>query len=160
MLLLMLFSILILTSCSSSEEEIPVAPTESIAAVKTPLKSIEVEILDLVNNHRTEKGLSKLSKLDIIRTQTHQHTRYMIDNDTISHDNFLRRQVYLERNANANRVGENVAYGYRSAKSLVKAWLKSPGHKRNIEGDFSHFNITAKQSATGRWYYTNIFVKK
>lgn len=159
MLLLMLFSILILTSCSS-EEEVPAAPKEVVTAAKKPLKSIEVKVLDLVNNYRTDKGLSKLKKLDIIRTQTYEHTQYMIDNDTISHDNFLKRQVFLERNANANRVGENVAYGYRSAKSLVKAWLKSPSHKRNIEGDFSHFNITAKQSATGRWYYTNIFVKK
>lgn len=161
MLLLILFSILTITSCSS-EEGAPVEALKerTVTSVKTPLKSIETEILDLVNNHRTGKGLSKLRKLEIIRTQTHEHTDYMIANDTISHDNFLKRQVYLERNAKANRVGENVAYGYRSAKSVVKAWLKSESHRRNIEGDFNHFNITAKQSKNGKWYYTNIFVRK
>lgn len=57
-------------------------------------------------------------------------------------------------------VSENVAYGYRSADAVVKAWLKSKGHKENIEADNTHFGISVRQDADGRNYFTNIFVKK
>ena len=84
----------------------------------------------------------------------------MIDKNKISHDFFYERKAYLTKNTNAVGVGENVAYGYSSAKSVVNAWIKSKGHKENIEGDFTHFDVTAEKSADGKWFFTNIFVKK
>jgi len=44
--------------------------------------------------------------------------------------------------------------------SVVNAWLNSPGHKEVIEGDYTNFEISAEQDDNGRWYYTNIFVKR
>ena len=67
---------------------------------------------------------------------------------------------YLSKNANAIGVGENVAYGYSTAESVVNAWIKSEGHKKNIEGDFTHFEVTAEKSSDDKWYFTNIFIKK
>lgn len=164
LLLLMLFCSIILTSCSSSEEIVPEpnAKTEAVSskAESTPKKSIEKDILNLINDYRTSNGLSKLNELSIITSQTSSHTEYMISKNRASHDNFYQRRDYLVKNAKANRVGENVAYGYTNAKSVVKAWLKSEGHRKNIEGDFNHFDITAKQNKNGKWYYTNIFIKK
>jgi uncharacterized protein YkwD len=32
----------------------------------------------------------------------------------------------------ASSGSENIAYGYRSAIGVVRAWLRSPGHRRNI----------------------------
>lgn len=163
LMLLMLFCSVILTSCSSSEEtllETPAPTLTKVVAKKIPQKSIETEILALVNDYRVEKGLTKLVNLDIIKDQAHSHTAYMISNKKISHDNFYKRKNYLEQNANAIRVGENVAYGYTNAKSLFNAWLKSESHKKNIEGDYNHFEISAEKNTNGVWYYTNIFIKK
>ena len=70
------------------------------------------------------------------------------------------RQASLENNVGALRVGENVAYGYQYAESVVNAWLNSQGHKYIIEGDYTHFDISAEQDENDRWYYTNIFLKK
>jgi uncharacterized protein YkwD len=53
-----------------------------------------------------------------------------------------------------------VAFGYTTAESLVKAWLKSEVHKATIEGDFTNFDISAEKGTDGKWYYTNIFIKK
>jgi len=122
--------------------------------------SFENEILELLNDHRLSVGLNSLEKMDLIKSQTFSHTDYMVENQTVSHDYFFERSTFLKKNAGAQKVTENVAYGYTSAESLVNAWLKSEGHKANIEGDFSNFDISAEKGTDGKWYYTNIFIKK
>jgi uncharacterized protein YkwD len=84
----------------------------------------------------------------------------MIEHDNVSHDNFYQRKTYLVSNVGANKVSENVAYGFTSAESVVNAWLNSDGHRANIEGNYTDFDISAEQNSEGKWYYTNIFVKK
>ena len=84
----------------------------------------------------------------------------MIEQNQVSHDNFYERKTFLTANTGAKAVSENVAYGFTSAQSVVNAWLNSEGHKQNIEGNFSDFDISAEKNADGKWYYTNIFIKK
>lgn len=123
-------------------------------------KPIEIEIMELINAHRISEGLSTLNSLDIIKSQTFSHNDYMIDQNEVSHDNFYTRKNFLVANAGAQRVSENVAYGYSSAQAVVNAWLNSEGHRENIEGNHTHFEVSADLDENGHWYYTNIFVKK
>ncbi len=123
-------------------------------------KSIEVEILDLINDHRLSKGLDSLLDMNLVKSVAYTHTDYMVDNNEVSHANFFKRSEYLKANAGASKVSENVAYGYSSAESVVNAWLKSEGHRATIEGDFTNFDISAEVNTEGKWYYTNIFIKK
>jgi uncharacterized protein YkwD len=61
----------------------------------------------------------------------------------------------------AKRVSENIAYNYQTPESAMSAWLNSPGHKDNIEGDFTHLGISITvDETTGKKYYTNMFIKK
>lgn len=156
--LLVIACALFITSCSSNEVELVENNTEFTANLTE--KTIEAEILTKVNDYRVSNGFSPLSKLEAIKTQTSSHTNYMIEQSKVSHDNFYKRKEYLVNNAAAVGVGENVAYGYSSATSVVDAWIKSDGHKKNIEGDYTHFEVTAEKDANGKWYFTNIFVKK
>ena len=57
-------------------------------------------------------------------------------------------------------MSENVAYGFTNAESVVNAWLNSEGHRHVIEGDFTNFDISAEKDEEGKWYFTNIFIKK
>jgi len=123
-------------------------------------KTIEIEILELINNHRLSIGLNPLRNMDIIKSQAYGHTDYMVDQNEVSHDNFYSRKNYLTSNTGAKSVSENVAYGFTSAQSVVNAWLNSEGHKQNIEGNFTDFDISAEKNVDGKWYYTNIFIKK
>lgn len=156
--LLVVLCALIITSCSSNSE-IELAEIDPVVTTISE-KTIESEILSRINDHRVANGYSPLNKLQVIKSQTNNHTNYMIDKNKVSHDFFYQRKEYLNKNASAVNVGENVAYGYSSAESVVNAWLRSEGHKKNIEGDFTHFDITAEKGANGKWYFTNIFVKK
>ncbi|GAA3582932.1 hypothetical protein GCM10022395_34050 [Snuella lapsa] len=146
-------------SCSTDSLDDQVEDITKNLVVPEP-KPIEVEILELINNHRLSKGLNPLGNMNIIKSQAYTHTDYMVENNIVSHDNFYKRSNYLKSNAGAIKVSENVAYGYTSAQSVVNAWIKSEGHKENIEGDFSNFDISAEKNEEGKWYYTNIFIKK
>jgi len=158
---MLLASIAMLTfSCSADPiNEDFSAPYETeieIPAVKT----IELEILDLINEHRSSLGLNSLRSMDIVKAQAFLHTDYMIEQDNISHDYFHARKDFLEENAGASKVSENVAYGFSSALSVVTAWLESDYHRNTIEGDYTDFDISAEQNQEGRWFFTNIFIKK
>lgn len=155
--LLVLFCALIFASCNSTQEE--VLENIDIPANITS-KTIELEILSLINNYRADKGLSKINQLNIIKSQTLNHTNYMISKNVVSHDNFYERKNFLTENARAKSVAENVAYGYSTAKTVVNAWLKSDRHKQNIEGNYNYFEVSVEKDVNGKRYYTNIFIRK
>lgn len=146
-------------SCSTDNVEDNIESLTEKLVTPTP-KAIELEILNLINDHRSSLGLSPLGDMKVVKSVAYTHTDYMVDKNVVSHDNFFKRSTYLKENAGAQKVSENVAYGYTSAQSVVNAWIKSEGHKANIEGDFTNFDISAEQNADGKWYYTNIFIKK
>ena len=123
-------------------------------------KLIELEILELINNYRIEMDLAPLANLSIIKSVAFTHTDYMVSVNQVNHNNFFQRKTSLVENASAIKVTENVAYAYSSAESVVKAWLNSPAHKANIEGDFTDFDISAEKNSEGKWYFTNIFIKR
>ena len=171
LILIMLCSIII--SCSSDSNEInlnePDTNIDSGTGSSTDTDtgnnsnsntSYEIEIMKLINQHRIDIGLSELKILDVIKSQTDKHNDYMIIKREISHDNSGDRFKYLQTHANAVGFAENVASGYKSAKAVVDGWIKSEGHRKNIEGNYTHFNLTAKQNQNGYWYYTNIFIRK
>jgi len=156
-----LIALLALFAFSCSTESVDDdAEQIQIDAISIEPKSIEIEALELINEYRLSKGLNALEDMSIVKSVAYSHTDYMLENNEISHDYFFKRSEYLKSNTGADRVSENVAYGYSTAKTLVNAWLDSDGHRANIEGDFTNFDISAEQNENGRWYYTNIFIKK
>ena len=157
--LVVLLAVFTLFSCSTDSFDDNVDALE-ISLVDTQTKAIELEILDLINEHRLSLGLNFLVDMSIVKSVAYSHTDYMVDNDIVSHDNFYTRSDYLKSNIGAKKVSENVAYGYGTAQGVVNAWIKSESHKANLEGDYTNFDISAEKNADGRWYYTNIFIKK
>lgn len=156
---LIMLLVLLTVSCSTDSPD----TNEDVLVerlVVPPTKQIETEVLELINNHRLTLGLNPLGNLEIVKSIAYSHTDYMVDKNEVSHDNFYTRSTYLKENVGAKKVSENVAYGYSSAESVVRAWIKSDGHRANIEGDFSNFNISAEKNDEGKWFYTNIFIKK
>ncbi|MFC0604794.1 CAP domain-containing protein [Winogradskyella pulchriflava] len=147
------------TSCSTDT-----AAEDQINSIEVPIapqaKLIEIEIMELINVHRINEGLNPLNDHSTVKAVAYTHTDYMIEVNNVSHDNFFQRKQSLQLNANANIVSENVAYGFNSAESVVNAWLNSPSHKENIEGDYTDFDISAEQNNEGKWYFTNIFIKR
>lgn len=156
-----LLALLAVLSFSCSTDSIDDKADAIELSLKTPeTKTIEIEILEHINNHRLSIGLDPLSNMKIVKSVAFSHTDYMLDTGEVSHHNFFKRSDYLKKNASATSVSENVAYGYSTAKTVVAAWLKSEGHRATIEGDFTNCDVSAEKNEKGRWYFTNIFIKK
>ncbi len=148
-----------LFSCSSDENEVTNLSEKSDIALS--YSNIESEIFGLINDHRASKGLAELDVFNIVSGEAITHTDYMVQTGEVSHANFDTRYQNLVANASASSVGENVAYGYSSAQAVVDAWLNSEGHRLNIENaSFTDFGISTKTNDEGRYYFTNIFIKR
>ncbi|MBS3993411.1 MAG: CAP domain-containing protein [Bacteroidetes bacterium] len=158
-LLVLFITVIALTSCSKEDDifNSPVVSTELV----TFNNSLENEVLTLVNIHREGLGLSKVAALAPAYSEAINHTKYMIDQNKISHDNFEVRSRNLMTSAKAKVVLENVAAGYTTAEGVVNGWLNSELHRKNIEDSSVQFmSVSVQQNASGRNYYTQIFVGK
>lgn len=125
-----------------------------------PYQEKELEILEVINDYRASIGLNRLQYIDHASFIAEEHNAYMISKNSLNHDYFDDRAQDIIRNSGAKRVYENVARNFTQAPPLLQAWLNSPGHKANIEGDFTHFGLSVSvHPETGKLYCTNIFVK-
>ncbi|MDR9457664.1 MAG: CAP domain-containing protein [Salegentibacter sp.] len=160
--ILLVFSSLVLISCAkdSVDEEINSIDHIAKTSVNYTYTDIEKEILSAINDYRKEQDLKELSPLGEISLEAEDHNYYMVETGKVSHDNFGERYTTLVNSIAARAVSENVAYGYHTADAVVKAWIKSDGHRENIESNFTHFGVSVVKDKEGRNYFTNIFVRR
>ena len=142
-------------SCSKDDD---ITTTEENTEIVEAL-TISESILELVNIHRRSIGKSILTRNSTADNLAAEHTNYMIAQQKISHDNFGARFQSLQQDVNAHAAGENVAYGYKTAQAVMQGWINSPGHKANIEGDFTHIGIAAIKNSQGLYYYSQLFYR-
>lgn len=142
-------------SCSDDDGTLPDENTGVDGTI-----AITEEILKLVNEHRATKDLPPLTSNQTANELAADHTRYMIAQGKISHDNFDTKLKTLQEKENAFFIAENVASGQRSAQSVVTSWLESTtGHRENIEGNYTHIGIAATKDENGKYYYTQLFYR-
>jgi len=122
---------------------------------------MSAEILRLVNEHRHSIGLRPLQANSFISSVALEHSRDMLSGKTpFGHDGFKTRiEKIRKRLGKLHVAAENVASGPMSAREVVDGWLHSPGHRRNIEGDFTLTGIGLARKANGMIYFTQIFTR-
>lgn len=122
---------------------------------------MSADILRYVNQHRRSMGLSALRPDSFISSVALGHSRNMLSGKTpFGHTGFNQRiDIIRKRLGPLHVAAENVASGPMSAREVVDGWLHSPGHRRNIEGDFRLTGIGLARRADGMIYFTQIFVR-
>ena len=55
------------------------------------------------------------------------------------------------------RAGENIAAGRFTVERLMKGWMESPPHKRNILGSFSQIGVAYATAEDGKRYWCVTF---
>jgi uncharacterized protein YkwD len=159
----MMFVVMLITmnSCSADtvEKSKKTAVANEIPNVNYTYNDSELELMQLINKYRVSIGLNALAKANFISNQCEDHSQYMAANKVMDHNGFSSRSQNIMKGLGAKSVAENVAYNYKTAQDALKGWLKSPGHKKNIEGNFTHFGISVITDSSGKKYYTNIFAR-
>jgi uncharacterized protein YkwD len=103
-----------------------------------PAPSVSPEslaILALVNNERAARGLAPMQVSVLLNAAAQGHSATQAAVGTIYH-------VSPSGSGPGDRIaqtgyqfstwGENVAAGYRNPQTVMNAWMKSPGHCKNI----------------------------
>ena len=157
--LLPLAIVFTMVSCSSDSSD--GTPTENKVVTTYNYNQTELQLITLINNHRASIGLNTLEVVNHISYKSEEHNIYMVDNNVVNHDYFQQRSDNFVKVLGAAKVGENIAYNYQTAESAFAAWMNSPAHKANMEGDYTHFGISVTiDPNTGKKYFTNMFMKK
>jgi uncharacterized protein YkwD len=122
---------------------------------------MESDILIYVNEDRKQHGLAALRLNDVESDIAAKHSRDMASGKVpFGHSGFNERAKAIGKALGSIRtVGENVASGPMNARQVVDGWLNSPGHKRNIEGDFTLTGIGYAPDKKGNIFFTQIFSK-
>jgi uncharacterized protein YkwD len=134
----------------------------TLFAVKPPVSSsMASDILRYVNEHRRSMGLKPLEANSYISSVALGHSKDMLSGKTpFGHEGFRDRiDLIRKRLGPLHVVAENVASGPMTAREVVDGWLHSPGHRRNIEGDFHLTGIGIATARNGMIYFTQIFAK-
>ncbi|MGC5327515.1 SafA/ExsA family spore coat assembly protein [Brevibacillus sp. SYSU BS000544] len=136
--------------------------------VKVPLitavKSIEAEVVRLVNAERQKNGLRPL----VINWEVSRVARYksadMRDKNYFSHTSptygspfdMLRHFGITYRAA-----GENIAAGQTTASQVMQGWMNSAGHRQNIlNPTFTQIGVGYASGGSYRYYWTQMFITK
>ena len=159
---LLLLAIVVSTSITScSLEDIDQIESENTFTELQSQTQEESNSITLVNNHRKSIGLNELKFDETVYIYSTEHSKYMLNNEEVSHHNFNSRANNLVNEANAKSVGENVAYSdILNIERTFNNWLDSEPHRKNIEGDFTHIAISIQTNDKGNSYHTQIFIKK
>ncbi len=152
-LAVMVLFVLMVSSCSKDSIDDTAIPKAENAV------SVEQELLVMVNDYRTSLGYPNLDFSKVAYEYANDHTDYMIAMGTINHDNFSARASQISTEVNASIVAENVAKDYTTAKKAFDEWMASVGHRKNIEGNFSHTAVSVKKDKAGNFYYTQLFYR-
>jgi uncharacterized protein YkwD len=124
--------------------------------------NMEQEILVLINKYRKKKHLAPLKENNLVTAQAEKHSRGMANgNVAFGHGGFdSRLRLLMKQLPGSNAGAENVAYGSRTAEAVVEMWLNSPGHKKNIQGNYNLTGIGVAKSRDGTLFYTQIFIRQ
>ena len=122
------------------------------------METMESDILKYVNEDRIALGLSPLQMNQLESSLAAKHSLDMsVGKVKFGHDGFNARAKTIQKSLGSIEVGENVAEGSMTAREVVDGWLHSPGHKRNIEGNFTLTGIGYASNKKGDIYFTQIF---
>lgn len=129
------------------------------ATVKGPTDREVVAFVRLMNAHRLSLGLKPLIWDSRLAAVAQAHSRDMFKRRYFSHRSRDGRSTWdrlEERGIEYSQAGENIAYGTRTGKAVLRGWLDSPGHRKNIERD-SYTDHGVGKVGT---YWTHIFIRR
>jgi uncharacterized YkwD family protein len=125
------------------------------------LSAYEQKVVELTNQERAKNGLPAL-KVDLtLSKMAREKSRDMSANGYFSHTSPTYGSPFdmMKKYGISYRyAGENIAMGQRTPEEVVKAWMNSEGHRKNILS--SNFNYIGVGYVSQGNYWTQEFIGK
>lgn len=140
-------------------------PTETTTQAQnnSANKTIEQQVVDLVNKHRAENGLNPLKINSSVSRVAQAKSEDMRDKNYFDHTSPTYGspfEMLKSFGVSYKTAGENIAKGQKTAEAVVNAWMNSEGHRKNIlNANFEKIGI-GYATGNGTTYWTQMFIKQ
>ena len=133
----------------------------TIPSTDTSILSFEKEVVQLVNEIRTQNGLRSLTYDWELSRVARYKSQDMKDNKYFSHTSPVYGspfQMMKSFGITYRSAGENIARGYATPQAVVDGWMNSSGHRANIlNASFTRIGVGY---VAGGHYWTQMFISK
>ena len=115
------------------------------------------EVLTLVNIQRSQAGLGALSWDSKLASAANVRAKEIVSLFSHTRPDGSTCFTAVENDGSYMTLGENIAYGYTSASSVMNDWMSSPGHRENIlNGSFTKLGVSCYYE-NGTYYWVQMF---
>ncbi|WP_245911251.1 SafA/ExsA family spore coat assembly protein [Paraliobacillus ryukyuensis] len=124
------------------------------------IKHTEHLVIQLTNQERAKYGLPALKPDWELSRVARYKSQDMRDKGYFSHTSPTYGSPFDMMKAfgvSYQRAGENIARGQQTPQDVVRAWMNSSGHRKNILGDFTHIGVGYVENGK---YWTQMFIKR
>jgi uncharacterized protein YkwD len=145
----------------------PSSSPPSAAAVAVPaqatMSDLEQAVVDLTNQARVQNGLPPLQVQGALVAMAQLQSNNMAQLNEMAHVLPGVAEPTLQSRAaaagyNYAWLGENIAFGYPDAASVVAAWMNSPEHRANIlNPNYTDIGVGFAWNSLGQPYATEDF---
>nr|WP_040306844.1 SafA/ExsA family spore coat assembly protein [Caloramator australicus] len=138
-------------------------PGQKIKIPVIETKSLESEVVRLVNIERAKVGLPPLKENWQLSRIARYKSQDMINKNYFSHYSPTYGspfQMIESFGLRFSAAGENIAMGQRTPQEVMNAWMNSPGHRSNIlNPTYTEIGVGLAKDKAGRCYWTQMFIK-
>lgn len=134
---------------------------QNTAPASSSVSAYEKEVVELTNAERKKQGLKpltldeKLSKVARTKSQDMKDNNYFDHNSPTCGSPF---DMMKKFGITYRTAGENIAKGQKTPQEVVKAWMNSEGHRKNIMNpNFTHIGVGYVKDGN---YWTQQFIGK
>jgi uncharacterized YkwD family protein/spore coat assembly protein SafA len=129
----------------------------------TATKSVESEVVRLVNIERAKNGLKPLTANWQLARVARYKSEDMRDKGYFSHTSPTYGSPFdMMKNfrVSYSSAGENIAAGQTTAQAVMDSWMNSPGHRQNIlSANYTEIGVGYCSGGSYRHYWTQMFIR-
>jgi uncharacterized protein YkwD len=158
-----------LSPTTAKLENSNITPTLSNTQPRTPQllaqANFMAELLQLTNAERQKVGAPPLKMNDKLTQAAQRHATDMATKNFLSHTGSDGSTMQSRVQATGylyQALGENVAAGQSTPAAVLKSWMNSSGHRRNIlNPNYTEIGIGYAMNSSSRYthYWTQVFAR-
>jgi uncharacterized protein YkwD len=141
---------------------LPPPPEVIPAPPEVPLDDMPQELAQVVmltNHERSKEGRKALKPNPMLMRAAQKYAEKMAARDKLSHsiDGEVGGRIAAE-GYRWRTCGENIAWNYQGAEAVMKGWMGSPGHRRNIMNPlYQEVGVGVARNSRGETYHCQVF---
>jgi uncharacterized YkwD family protein/spore coat assembly protein SafA len=151
------------TSLIYPGQKINIPSGSSVPSAPSDIRSLETEVIRLVNVERSKAGRpalvenSEISRIARIKSQDFINNKYFSHNSPKYGSPFDMLKTF---GIKFTAAAENIASGQKTAAEVMRTWMNSSGHRSNIlNSTYNQIGVGVARANNGNLYWTQMFIR-